>query len=204
MEWKNSYESGRRYLKLWEEKYVWVKQSMDGKQNAFCKICHQSITLKASNLANHEKSDKHIKNMNAYKLKNNSTKSLPFANLRKKTKEPSEDVKRLEIELSVGISCHTAINSIDHLGQIMKRNGEGSIVGNIRLHRRKCKKLLTNVVAPALKEELKHLRAVKSDVLEEQYRKVLVINWVDENVFKGEIPDSTVAFWLGVLQYQNF
>eukprot|EP00795_Rhopilema_esculentum_P002576 gene2576-769_t len=124
---------------------------MDGKQNAFCTICHQSITPKASNLANHEKSDKHIKNINAA----NSTKSLPFANLPKKTKEPSEDVKRFEIELSVGISCHTAINSIDHLGQIMKRNGEGSIVGNIRLHRRKCTKILTNVVAPALKEELK-------------------------------------------------
>eukprot|EP00795_Rhopilema_esculentum_P009337 gene9337-17040_t len=61
---------------------------------------------------------------------------------------------------------HSALKSNDHLGEIIKRNGDGSIAGNIRLHETKCTKLLTNVLAPATKENLaEKLKGKKFPVL---------------------------------------
>eukprot|EP00794_Sanderia_malayensis_P008711 gene8711-biopygen7029 len=63
-------------------------------------------------------------------------------------------VKEAEIELSVTVACHSAIMTIDHLGEVIVKNGKGSKLENIKLHRRKCTKIISNVVAPAIKEEL--------------------------------------------------
>eukprot|EP00794_Sanderia_malayensis_P002936 gene2936-biopygen2413 len=63
-------------------------------------------------------------------------------------------VKEAEIELSVSVACHSAIMTIDHLGEVIVKNGKGSKLENIKLHRRKCTNIISNVVAPAIKEEL--------------------------------------------------
>lgn len=52
------------------------------------------------------------------------------------------------------MACHSALLTMDHLGEVIARNAKGSKLGNIRMHRTKCTKILTNVVSPALKEEL--------------------------------------------------
>lgn len=44
---------------------------------------------------------------------------------------------------------------MDHIGEVIKKNGKGSILAKIKLHRTKCSKLITEVVSPALKQELK-------------------------------------------------
>ena len=44
---------------------------------------------------------------------------------------------------------------MDHIGEMIKKNGRGSILGKINVHRTKCSKLITEVVSPALKQELK-------------------------------------------------
>ncbi|KAK7079221.1 hypothetical protein SK128_000533 [Halocaridina rubra] len=41
------------------------------------------------------------------------------------------------------------------------------------------------------------------DDIEQQYRKILHLSWVEEPVFNGEIPKDAVSFWSGVLQYKN-
>ncbi|CAM1306207.1 Uncharacterised protein g4276 [Pycnogonum litorale] len=206
--WKCSYEGGRRYMKSWEEKYVWVKQASDGTENAFCKICHQSIIPKASNLANHGKSDKHMKNVSAA----NSSKSIPFKKVTQ-NKDDSKRVKIFEIEMAVGIACHSAVRSVDHLGEIMKRHGEGSTVGNIRLHRTKCTKILTNVVAPALKENLtEKLKGKKYSVLVDESTDIssdknmaVVLRYFDETLneiataFAGLLPVSSTT---GVILFE--
>ena len=48
-----------------------------------------------------------------------------------------------------------------------------------------------------------HLRAENSDLIEEQYRKIHFINWVDEEVFENKIPEDTATFWSGVMRYKN-
>ena len=48
----------------------------------------------------------------------------------------------------------------------MQRNGGGSIIGKMKLHRQKCTKIITNVVVPSLKEELiESMKDKKSSVL---------------------------------------
>ena len=45
---------------------------------------------------------------------------------------------------------------IDHLGEVIKKNGTGSNVGETNLYRTKYSRLIDFVIAPSLKEELKH------------------------------------------------
>jgi hypothetical protein len=39
--------------------------------------------------------------------------------------------------------------------------------------------------------------------IENQYRKILLHNWQEEEVFSGTIPEDTVKFWAGILKYQD-
>eukprot|EP00794_Sanderia_malayensis_P010190 gene10190-11237_t len=48
-----------------------------------------------------------------------------------------------------------------------------------------------------------HLRCEKSNLIEDQYRKIKFVNWADEDVFDGIIPKDTVKFWLGIIKYKN-
>ena len=48
-----------------------------------------------------------------------------------------------------------SFQAVDHLGEVIAHNGEGSPLGRIKLYRTKCSKLATDVVAPASKEELR-------------------------------------------------
>ena len=71
-------------------------------------------------------------------------------NFRDLPKETGE-LEKAENELAVTISCHSAILTIDHLGEVISKNATGSTLEKIKLHRRKCTKILTKVVAPVLK-----------------------------------------------------
>ncbi|KAK4323812.1 hypothetical protein Pmani_005513 [Petrolisthes manimaculis] len=66
-----------------------------------------------------------------------------------------EEKKRVELELAVAVSCHSSTSSVDHLGEFMRKNGKGSKLQDIQLHRTKCTKLICKVISPALFEELK-------------------------------------------------
>jgi len=60
--------------------------------------------------------------------------------------------------MALGVACHCAILSIDHMGEIITKHGQGSVIGNMKLHRTKCACLIKNVIAPTLKEELNLLK----------------------------------------------
>ena len=152
--WKGSYDSGRRYNKSWEERFVWVSKA-DGSENAFCKLCRVQVAPKVSRLADHEKSKGHSNRVNSAK----NTMQISFT----RTKIAEEKTKKLEIELAVAISCHCSTLAVDHLGEFMQKNGKGSALEDLQLHRTKCSKLITKVVSPALHESL------KSHVAEKKY-----------------------------------
>ena len=139
-------QSGRKYNKAWESKFSWVSKASDGSEDAFCKLCHATMKPKQSNLTKHEKSDKHMQRV---KL-STTTKPIQVVCVPK----IADEVKVAEIELAVTMACHSAILTMDHLGEVIARNAQGSKLGDIRMHRRKCTKILTNIVSPALKEEL--------------------------------------------------
>ena len=48
-----------------------------------------------------------------------------------------------------------AIHAIDHLGEVVGKNGKGSCLQDLKLHRTKCRSLLMKVIAPTFKDQLK-------------------------------------------------
>ena len=48
------YEDDRPYIESWEDKFTWPKRASDGTQNGYCKLCHQMIPPKMSNIAYHK------------------------------------------------------------------------------------------------------------------------------------------------------
>ena len=66
----------------------------------------------------------------------------------------ADEVKIAEIELAVTMACHSVMTTMDHLGEAIVRNANASKLENVKMHRKKCTKILTNVVSPAMKEEL--------------------------------------------------
>ena len=146
--WKGSYDSARKYKKSWETKYVWLTQSLDGKGNAYCKLCRKTLQPKLWSISKHESSEEHSSKVRE------SQQMRPLI-LEKRPKPGTRDeIKKAELQVAVGIACHSAIMAVDHLGEIMVQHGKGSTIGDIQLHRTKCSQLLTKVISPAIKFEL--------------------------------------------------
>ena len=58
--------------------------------------------------------------------------------------------KNSEIKIAAYIACHSSVNSVEHLGEIV----QDSFHGDFRLHRTKCAALIRNVISPECKKEL--------------------------------------------------
>ena len=54
----------------------------------------------------------------------------------------TDQVKKAELEIAVAVSCHSINLSVDHFGELVKKNGKGSTVGKINLHRTNAPTLL--------------------------------------------------------------
>lgn len=165
--WKTCSDEQRKYKPEWEKTFLWIKEAPDGKGDAYCKLCSCNLNPRVYILQKHEQTDKHKKKQSCLK----STKGLTF------TPSPSEAVKKTELELAVAVCCHCSMKTIDHLGEIIKKNGKGSNLGSINLHRTKCSKLITEAISPAFKEEL-----IK-DVKDQKYA-ILVDETTDLNTDK--------------------
>lgn len=151
--WKSSYDASRKYRDEWEKQFMWVKESSDGSGEAYCKSCHCNLAPRLSSLQNHEKSGKHQKKQSA----------LSHTSALKVSPSVSDDVKRAELEIASAMCCHCSTVSVDHISDVIKRNGKGSTLGKISIHRTKCSKLLTEVISPGYVDEL------ASDVLGQKF-----------------------------------
>ncbi|KAF8777684.1 Zinc finger protein 862 like protein [Argiope bruennichi] len=147
--WKAFYESNRKYNESWEKKFVWLKKVSDGSENAYCKLCRCNILPKLSNLSHHKSSDKHKKNTPA-----NTQKTISVVKTSTSNRKVDEAVKIAQLKIAVSSTCHSAIRTIDHLGEIIVQHGIGSPLGELKLHRTKCISLIKNVISPALKSDL--------------------------------------------------
>ena len=119
----------------------------DGSENSFCQLCHAIMQPRLSAVVSHEKTKKHQQKVRA------AASTLPLPVVR--TQRVAENVRHAELQLAIFTACHMSFQAVDHLGEVITHNGEGSPLGRIKLHRTKCSKLVTEVVAPALKEELR-------------------------------------------------
>ncbi|KAK6168647.1 hypothetical protein SNE40_019839 [Patella caerulea] len=137
----------RESKSLWEKQYAWLTE-VEG--NMYCKICRKKIIPKLYSIARHEKTDEHCG-----KIKNKQT--MRPLNVSSTPRRPGIDksVKCAEIQMAVSMACHCSISAIDHIGEIVGKYGQGSTLQKMQLHKTKCSKVITEVVAVSLKEELK-------------------------------------------------
>jgi hypothetical protein len=68
-------------------------------------------------------------------------------------KQSSGD-KSPDIHLALSMCCHSAISTIDHIGEIVSKYGKGSQSEKLKLHRTKCTKLIQNVISASLEDEI--------------------------------------------------
>lgn len=144
---QKDYEIGRKYKQIWEKEFSWLKSASDGSNNAFCKLCSRNLIPKLDVIRKHSKSKDHEQRESAV-LKTNKS----FFD--KQAQISSDSLKSAEIKFAVSTCCHSAIRSIDHMSELIAENSNGSKLAEMRLHRTKCSKLLTEVISPSLKEEL--------------------------------------------------
>lgn len=89
--------------------------------------------------------------------------------------------KRAEMKLAVYIAMHASIKSMDHLGELLRDLGSGSVLADVRCHRTKCSRLIDSVVAPTQREEL------LADIGDSSY--TLIVD---------EVTDISVSKFMGV------
>lgn len=143
--WKGNYDSARKFKSEWQKDHPWVKKATDG-ESAFCTFCRINITPRLSNLKHHEDSVKHKKQTSMI------SQNRKISTAREKLNE--DEVKRMELQFAVAITCHSAIMAIDHFGEIIVQHGKGSKLEKMKLHRTKCSILIKDVISPALNEDI--------------------------------------------------
>ena len=62
--------------------------------------------------------------------------------------------KEIDIKLAIHTVCHSTVNTVDHLTELLKEIGKGSDLEKLKMHRTKCSKLILNVIAPSILKEI--------------------------------------------------
>lgn len=65
------------------------------------------------------------------------------------------------------IAVHTSIKSIGHLGELLSLLGKGRKLENLRIHRTKCSKIIENVLASELIQDVKECKSGYSLIVDE-------------------------------------
>lgn len=142
--WKNCYDGARKYLPEWEREFPWLQE--DESKGAYCKLCKCSLRAKKSILSKHSGTASHMQIEKRCNAKKKVTSFIIIGE--------NLELKKTELQLAASICCHCSISSIDHLSEVVKKNSKGSIMEKLKLHRTKCSKLITEVIAPSIEKEL--------------------------------------------------
>lgn len=85
------------------------------------------------------------------------------------------------MKLAVFIAAHASIKAIDHLGELLKDLGTGSVLQDNAIHRTKCSRLIDSVIAPA------YLKELLDDIGNSSYSLIV-----------DEVTDLSVSKFMGV------
>jgi hypothetical protein len=101
------------------------------KNQASCKYCKAVLKAKLDVLKMHGSGQKH-KHLLPYSNQMAMWK-LPF----KPVVVIPNEVKKVELKLTVMAVCHTSFNALNHISDLVCQEGEGSYLQKIKLHRTK-------------------------------------------------------------------
>ncbi|KAK3929677.1 Peptidase T [Frankliniella fusca] len=152
-----------------------------GKPQAYCSRCECALRAHLSDLVNHGKTAKHASSAKKYNRKTQPS-------LHNYGRVPiSDQTKCVDLKLAVFVSAHTSIRSVDHFDELLRELGKGSPLANVRLHRTKCSKLISEVIAPAFLTEL------VQDIGDSPYTMII-----------DECTDATASKFMGICVRQVF
>ncbi len=125
------------------ERPVWISPLVGDDSKAFCKYCKPEIRAQLSDLKEHAN------------IKKNTNRCAPSVKAFTVSAGAAgqclikDDQKRSEIRIAAYIACHTSINAVDDLSDILKDE-----MGTFQMHRTKCTAIIKSVLAPHFREEL--------------------------------------------------
>ena len=104
------------------------KNFSSSQEHAYCKICLKSIAPLKAAISQHAQIKEHKQKLSA------QSRSSKLPNVFCHKAKVPDSVRKTELELAVCICCRTRMLAIDHLGEVMKKNGTESNLGEINLH----------------------------------------------------------------------
>lgn len=137
---------GNKYCKDKEKELKdWIRPVAGDDSKAVCRYCKSEIRAHHADLLQHASTDKHKRNARPFS-------STRLTDIGFTVSKSSSTVQKAELQLASYIACHTAVSSVDHLGELVGSVFEKDLKLNI--HRTKCTALINNVIAPCMFKEL--------------------------------------------------
>lgn len=139
------------FCKKWMEDDIfkhWLQPTEDPYKSK-CKACQLTLNAKKSDLLNHRKSKRHLKNIKALQG------TIPITNLFQSPKEDRNSIVA-DIRFSLLAASHNlSFNCIDHLTETSKISfTDSKVAERMQLKRTKCTSIIKNVLSSTIKEEL--------------------------------------------------
>lgn len=172
---KNKLQYTQKFRSEWKSDSKlkdWIEEVCIDNTMARCKYCKSSFNAKYSYLIAHSLSKKHIKCSEPFSTARQH--KLPFSRSTPRGLQTSV----AEGAISLYITCHSAIRSVDHLTEMNKMIfKDNSDADNIKLHRTKCSGIIQNILYPHF------LDILKTDIGDSPYS-VLVDESTDISISK--------------------
>lgn len=135
----------KQYRKEWEtdpELKVWIGPAQD-EGKARCKFCNTEIRAHLKDLRDHAATKKHTARCLAPSVKTFTVSAA-------KVHDPPSSQKRRELRIATYVACHTSINAVDELSDILQDE-----TGAFQMHRTKCTAVIRSMLAPHFRAELR-------------------------------------------------
>ena len=136
------------YRKEWEtdpELKTWIAPAPADDSKARCKYCNVEIRAHLNDLKEHSATKKHksrcVPSVKSFAVPVGSGAGQGTI---------KDDQKRCELRIATYVACHTSINAVGDLSDILQEE-----MGAFKMHRTKCTAVITSVLAPHFREELK-------------------------------------------------
>ena len=121
----------------------WIESVPQDECKARCKYCNTEIRAQLSDLKDHASTKKHKSRCVP------SVKSFTVPMAGNSGGTINDDQKRCELRIATYVACHTSINAVDDLSDILHEE-----MGTFKMHSTKCSAVIKSVLAPHFREEL--------------------------------------------------
>lgn len=136
------------YRKEWEtdpELKTWIAPVPADDSRARCRYCNVELRAHLNDLKEHGATKKHKSrcqpSIKAFAVPAGSGAGQATI---------KDDQKHRELRVAAYVACHTSINAVDDLSDILQEE-----MGAFKMHRTKCTAVITSVLAPHFRDELK-------------------------------------------------